>query len=166
MGSWSLLLKCAVSPSLLPFLCEDSICTSFYWVLHLICSLRFLVSHYKCPFDLSRMTPGESYNEWYQYYCSNIYLFKCQEKRQEKCSTFQVSRISDKKNAPHLKRQEKLLHFKCQEKRQEKCSTFQVSREATRKMRHIWSVKKSAKKVAWEFFIIWNLPVKKYWKKN
>ena len=62
---------------------------------------------------------------------------------------------SDKKNAPHLKRQEKLLHFKCQEKpqekcstfqvssvkcleeRQEKCSTFQVSREATRKMRHI-----------------------------
>ena len=22
------------------------------------------------------MTPGESHNEWYQYYCSNIYLFK------------------------------------------------------------------------------------------
>ena len=29
MGSGSLLLKCAVSPSLLSFLCEDSICTSF-----------------------------------------------------------------------------------------------------------------------------------------
>ena len=21
------------------------------------------------------MTPGESHNQWYQYYCSNIYLF-------------------------------------------------------------------------------------------
>ena len=42
----------------------------------------------------------------------NAPLFKCLEKRQEKCATFQ----------------EKLLHFKCQEKRQEKCSTFQVSR--------------------------------------
>ena len=69
---------------------------------------------------------------------------------------------SDKKNAPHLKRQEKLLHFKCQEKRQEKCwthfkclekrqekcATFEVSRKATRKWPEF-------------FFIIWNLPVKK-----
>ena len=26
--------------------------------------------------DLPSMTPGESHNEWYQYYCSNNYLFK------------------------------------------------------------------------------------------
>ena len=24
------------------------------------------------------MTPGESHNEWYQYYCSNICPFKCE----------------------------------------------------------------------------------------
>ena len=29
MGSGSLLLKCAVSPLLLSFLCEDSFCSSF-----------------------------------------------------------------------------------------------------------------------------------------
>ena len=25
--------------------------------------------HYDCPFDLPSMTPGESHNEWYQYFC-------------------------------------------------------------------------------------------------
>ena len=24
---------------------------------------------------MSSMTPGESHNEWYQYYCSNFYVF-------------------------------------------------------------------------------------------
>ena len=32
--------------------------------------------YYDCPFDLPSMIPGESHNKWYQYYCSNIYIFK------------------------------------------------------------------------------------------
>ena len=31
--------------------------------------------HYDCPYEMPSMTPGEGHNEWYQYYCSNIYLF-------------------------------------------------------------------------------------------
>ena len=37
---------------------------------------KSLLPHYDCPFDLPSMTPGESQNEWYQYYCSNFYVFK------------------------------------------------------------------------------------------
>ena len=33
---------------------------------------KSLSPHYDCPFDLPSMTPGESHNEWYQYYCSNF----------------------------------------------------------------------------------------------
>ena len=37
--------------------------------------------HYDCPIDLPSMTPGESHNEWYHYYCSNLYVFKLMVKR-------------------------------------------------------------------------------------
>ena len=36
---------------------------------------KSLSLHYDCPFDLPSMTPGESHNEWYHYYCSNFYVF-------------------------------------------------------------------------------------------
>ena len=37
---------------------------------------KSLSPHYDSHFDLPSMTPGESHNEWYQYYCSNFYAFK------------------------------------------------------------------------------------------
>ena len=89
MGSGSLLFKCAVSPSLLSFLCEDSICTSIYWVLRLICSLRFLVKVLHCePFYILSVKRSVK---------KNAPHFKCLEKRQEKCFTFQVSREASRK---------------------------------------------------------------------
>ena len=44
------------------------------------------------------------------------------------CILFEMSREATRKNAQHLKRQEK---------RQENRATFEASREATRKSRHI-----------------------------
>ena len=102
MGSGSLLLKCAVSPSLLSFFYEDSICTSFYRVLRLICSLRFLVKVLHCePFYILIVKRSVKKNAPH-FKCQrsvkkNAPHFKCQEKRQEKCSTFKVSREASRK---------------------------------------------------------------------
>ena len=52
---------------------------------------EFIITSLWLSFDLPSKPPGESHNEWYQYYCSNFYVFKLHlEQSYELCKKTQL----------------------------------------------------------------------------